>query len=406
MRKVYLYITPTFPSPDCWRGAYSLDFVKALMAVGRYSVEVFVPGRGGDCEIDGVKVHRFAEKRLPSALFPFLFARTNLRSFLAALEKAGVRLADVAVCHANTAAYAGYAAGLKALDGEIRAVLHHHCCASFGLNIGILRHVWLYNMVEFPILRRYHEKMDLHVFVSEAARRSFLMAPDASWTDDADYKAQMRWLPYRPPRVRNTCVLHNGVDMDVFCPKIDEGRKSEGLDKSFVIGCVGNFLPSKGQMVLLKAVELVEKGYSRVERAETCRKAVRIVFVGSGAKRGECERFAKEHGIDVEFRNEVRHEELANFYRELDLFVLPSSFEGFGCVYTEAYACGTPFIGVKGQGIAEVTTDDWLIEPGDVEGLASKILMVVSDRRSQQMTAEIDIKSLVKRYIAALENAL
>ena len=46
MKPVYLYITPFFPGPDTWRGAYSLDFVRALTRLSDYDVRVVIPGRG------------------------------------------------------------------------------------------------------------------------------------------------------------------------------------------------------------------------------------------------------------------------------------------------------------------------------------------------------------------------
>ena len=45
----------------------------------------------------------------------------------------------------------------------------------------------------------------------------------------------------------------------------------------------------------------------------------------------------------------MMHENLPSFYQSLDLFVLPSYYEAFGCVYAEAYSCGVPFIAVKNQ---------------------------------------------------------
>ena len=64
--------------------------------------------------------------------------------------------------------------------------------------------------------------------------------------------------------------------------------------------------------------------------------------------------------------NEVDHRQLNAFYNTLDLFVLPSYWDAFGCVYTEAYACGVPFMAAKGSGITEYIREDdfdnWVIE--------------------------------------------
>ena len=102
MKPVYLYITPFFPGPDTWRGAYSLDFVRALTRLSDYDVRVVIPGRGPDYEMDGIPVIRLPEWRLPSMMFPLLFARRNGRALLRALRDRGIAPAHIAVCHANT----------------------------------------------------------------------------------------------------------------------------------------------------------------------------------------------------------------------------------------------------------------------------------------------------------------
>lgn len=52
----YLCVTPFFPSPGNWRGAYVLDQVKALQRNLDYDVRVFVGGgeNDSDYEIDGI----------------------------------------------------------------------------------------------------------------------------------------------------------------------------------------------------------------------------------------------------------------------------------------------------------------------------------------------------------------
>lgn len=402
-KPVYVVVTPFFPSPQSWRGAYCLDFVKALMRTGRYRVVVFTEGRGGDYEIEGIKVHVFRATRLPSNVFPMLFSRCNQRRFLAAVARSGINFADVAICHANTANYGIYALAMKGKSPMCKALLHHHDLASFGLNTGRLHRCWLYNAIQYPILRRMHEAIDLHVFVSEVSRKSFLSVPNTDWTGHGDYKAQYRGLGfYRSPRIKRSLVLPNGVDTMVF--NVDAG--DEGMHSrpraSFVVGCIGNFEELKGQSTLIRAV-------GRIGRIEG--KRLEVVFVGSGPTLEECKRIAKdvqrEDGeIRFEFKTEMSHGETAAFYRTLDLFVLPSCFEGFGCVYTEAYACGVPYICCRGQGISELTPDEWMVDAGDVEGLARKIRWVISQRPSMVLTGEYRVNPLLSYFIQQVETVV
>lgn len=408
-KKVYIYVTPFFPSPMSWRGAYCLDFVKALKRAlevkvkdqgEQWKVVVFTEGDGTDYEVEGVKVHTFKAKYLPSNIFPFLFKKFNQQSFLNKVKKVGEgeqwNVDDICVCHAHTANFAIYAEAMKKVNPKCKTLLHHHDLASFGLNFGRLRHCWLYNLIQFPILRRMHEKIDTHVFISEASRRSFLAAPDTSWTRYEDYKKQMRGLPWRPAKIKDSVILHNGVDKKIFS-RVERVERVE-----FVIGCVGNFSELKDPLRLLKAVQILSTRSTSLHG-----KKIKVVFVGSGETLDECKRFAAENGLDVEFKSEVKHEQLADFYRSLDLFVLPSTFEGFGCVYTEAHSCGVPFIACEGQGIDDIIPvedrDKWLCKQRDPEDLAKKIGDYISrvergERVEQRLTEDQDIDNLVGKF--------
>ena len=398
-KPVYIYVTPFFPSPGNWRGVYCLDAVKALMRDGRYDVVVFKPGEDGDYEYQGVKVWTFKTRQLPSAIFPFLFRRQNQRSFLKALDRAGIDCQDVAVCHGHTAPFSVYPLVVKSLNPRCLTLLHHHDLQSFGLNNGILRHCWLYRLIEFPILRRWHERMDCHVFISELVKKSFLSAPDARWTDYRDYSGQMRGLFYRPVRIRHSIVSVNGVDGSVFRgekrPCSDATRTSRPRHVYLTIGCIGNFVELKDHLTLLKAVERL----SHIQ--------IKLKFVGSGPLRTYCEQFVADHGLVVEFLNEVPHEQLADFYRSIDLFVLPSYFEGFGCVYAESWMCGTPFITTTGSGIVDMIPEGernlWVCEPHNEEILARMIEHYFRTRPRQHLTQNIEINSVVKRFLDEVE---
>lgn len=395
MPKRYIYVTPFFPSAMSWRGAYCLDFVKAMKRLGKYDVSVFVPGSGEDYEIDGVTVHTFPVKVLPSNVFPFLYSGYNRRSFLNALQRNGIDVKEIAVCHANTATFGIYPLAVKMLNPGCLTLLHHHDLQPFGLNNGVLCHFWPYNVIQFPLLRRIHDQIDCHVFISRKAEESLRCAPDAGWTDFAYYRKQMRGLGfYRPAKIKRSLILHNGVDTSIF------GRKQTVQDGScFTIGCIGNFLELKGQIDLLAAMKVIGREIGDWK----------VKFVGSGKMLPDCRRFAVENGFadKVEFLSEVKHEMLADFYRELDLFVLPSWFEGFGCVFLESWSCGVPFITCKGQGIEDMIPagdcEKWLCNPRDPDDVAEKILSYYRSRYQQNLTVSANIDDMVAEFVKDID---
>ena len=296
-KSVYIVVTPFFPTPTNWRGPFCFDFVKALKREleerklgggGHWNVLVFKEGDGGDYEIAGVTVHTFRARRLPSNVFPNLFAQWNQRSFMRKLaDVLDVTAFDsVKICHAHTANYGIYPLAVKKVNPKCKTLLHHHDPQSFGLNMGRLRNNWLYNLIEFPILRRMHERIDCHVFISEMVKRSFLSAPDTHWTHYWDYKRQMRGLPYRSVRIKDSIVLHNGVDTSIFHP-IAQSRPST---PTFTIGCIGNFIDWKDQEILIRAAGLIaERGLPSggVERID-------VSFIGSGPLLKHCKRIAAD----------------------------------------------------------------------------------------------------------------
>jgi len=76
------------------------------------------------------------------------------------------------------------------------------------------------------------------------------------------------------------------------------------------------------------------------------------------------------------------HGELPAFLRAGDLLVHASVREQFGQVLVEAMACGLPVVAVNRGGPASIVEDPetgWLVEPDDVEDLATCIVIAVND---------------------------
>ena len=84
----------------------------------------------------------------------------------------------------------------------------------------------------------------------------------------------------------------------------------------------------------------------------------------------------------IHFAGYVDDETLARLYSGATAFVYPSLYEGFGLPVLEAMACGTPVICSNSSSLPETAGEAaLLIDPGDVEGLASCIDRMVGDSR-------------------------
>jgi glycosyltransferase involved in cell wall biosynthesis len=85
----------------------------------------------------------------------------------------------------------------------------------------------------------------------------------------------------------------------------------------------------------------------------------------------------------VTFHGVVTDESLSCFYAQADLFVMPSSYEGFGIVYAEAMRAGLPIIACDTGPAAEIVSagENALLVPcGDTEALADAIRTLAADR--------------------------
>ena len=133
--------------------------------------------------------------------------------------------------------------------------------------------------------------------------------------------------------------------------------------------CVASVIPRKGQDVLVRALaRLREPPWSCVCAGSLTRAAAYASAVQDQAREAGLAR-------RIRFAGECEPEALEDLYHSSSLFVLPSHYEGYGMVLTEALARGLPVVSTTGGAIPYTVPADAgvLVPPGDDEALAGAL---------------------------------
>ncbi len=170
-------------------------------------------------------------------------------------------------------------------------------------------------------------------------------------------------------------VVHLAVDKR-FRPVEGAGEEIRRL-----YGVPEGYLLFAGGIAYRKGCDFLLRAFRRVAEKD---KEVSLVMVGSAAGRypAEIMQLTNRLGLRdrVFFTGFVPDEHLPLFYNGAEIFVYPSSYEGFGLPVLEAMACGTPVITTSGTSIPEVSGNAaHLVPPEDEEALLAGIEALHAD---------------------------
>ena len=166
-------------------------------------------------------------------------------------------------------------------------------------------------------------------------------------------------------------VANLGVDpalVRTVLPGTDPARPASGPGPSNPprLLCLASVIPRKGQDVLVRAL-------ATVDDLQWC-----CVCAGSLTRSPtfahDVERLVREAGLSdrIEFPGECDEETVDALYDASSIFVLPSHFEGYGMVLTEAMARGLPVVATTGGAIPDTVPPETgvLVPPGDEVAMA------------------------------------
>ena len=176
---------------------------------------------------------------------------------------------------------------------------------------------------------------------------------------------------------RDTLVTDFGVPgakVTVAEPGTDPAARAPGTGKPLQLLSVGSVVPRKAYDVLVRALATVPGDWHLVIVGPTDRSPEALAALQTASH---------ETGLTarVDVVGPAGPAQLDHHYATADIFVLPSLYEGYGMVLSEAMARGLPIVCTTGGAAAATVPDTAAIKvpPGDVEALAAALRRVLDD---------------------------
>ncbi len=326
------------------RERFQVDFLVHSDAAGDYDDEIRALG----------------SKVIPclSPSKPWLYAR----NFRRILRQHG----PYDVVHSHVHHFSGYLLWLASQYGVKNRVVHSHSDTSLTeANAGVARRLYL------NTARTLLEKYATTGLAASKEAAVALFGPN--------WESNPRWR-----------ILHCSIDLSPFERQIDSValRKEIGIpDDAFVMGHVGRFQAMKNHAFLVEVLQEVRNRNSNAH----------LLLVGDGPLRSEIEAKVKQLDLSKYVHFVGVQKDIPQFMMgAMDVFVMPSIFEGLPMVGIEMQAAGLPFV------LSDAISDELDIIPElscrlsldqTVEEWADSILQI---EKNQPTISQQKILSIVK----------
>lgn len=209
--------------------------------------------------------------------------------------------------------------------------------------------VWFFKKKEVPIVMIAHGGEVMPGSLLRKSLKRYLFNNVDLVTPVSDYTTTLFscLIGRRNDDSRKIRTIFNGIDMTKLRMRSTGKRlrvRINATDEDFIVLSVSNLVERKGVDLIVRAVdELLQDG-----------RKIKHVIVGNGPEESSLKALAAKNGNRNEFHflPNVEQSELSECYKSSDVFALMSrtdwnkgQTEGFGIVYAEAMAVGTPVIG-------------------------------------------------------------
>lgn len=186
-------------------------------------------------------------------------------------------------------------------------------------------------------------------------------------------------------------VIPNFVDTKLFSPGPDNefGRRIAPNGEKVLVH-TSNFRPVKR---VPDTIRIFEKIHKEVPS--------RLLLVGDGPDRSECERLCRELNLCDSVKFLGKQDALVDILNASDLFLIPSQSESFGLAALEAMACGLPVISSSVGGLPELVKHNecgFIAEIGDIDRMAKYVLDLLTNEKKYEIFSANARKCAVEKF--------
>ncbi len=195
-------------------------------------------------------------------------------------------------------------------------------------------------------------------------------------------------------------VIYNFIDTKIFnTEKNQHFRDKFAPNGEKVLIHTSNFRVVKRVTDTIRILEIVKKEIP-----------AKLILVGDGPDRSECERLARELNLSDDILFLGKQDGIEEILSGADLFLMPSQSESFGLSALEAMACGLPVVSSSVGGLPELIRHNetgFIAEIGDVERMARYTIDLLKNKKKYSLFSKnsrnravdkFDILKIVPQY--------
>lgn len=201
-----------------------------------------------------------------------------------------------------------------------------------------------------------------------------------------------KYIKLRIEELDKFVTIYEGIDYNKFLSsQINAQKEDFGFgNNDVIIGSVGRLASEKGHLYLIEAAVIILKVIPQAK----------FLIIGDGPYRKKLEDYAGNLGITESVRFLGLRKDIPQLLSIMDVFVLPSLYEGQGIAVVEAMAMALPVVATRVGGVVEVIIDGEtgiLVLPGTSKAIADAAAFLLKNKEKAKSMGR-DARLRVERY--------